>query len=39
MQTFNQHLVELVRAEKIAVEVAKAASAHPEELERDLMVD
>jgi twitching motility protein PilT len=39
MQTFNQHLVELVRSEKIAVEVAKAASAHPEELERDLMVD
>jgi twitching motility protein PilT len=38
MQTFNQSLAELVRAGKVAVDVAKAASSQPEELERDLMV-
>jgi len=39
MQTFNQCLVDLVRADKITVEAAKVASTHPEELERDLTVE
>ncbi len=39
MQTFNQSLVELVRAEKITLAVAKIASNNPDELERDLTVE
>ncbi len=39
MQTFNQCLVDLVRADKITLEAAKMASTHPEELERDLTVE
>jgi twitching motility protein PilT len=39
MQTFNQSLIDLVRADKITLEVAKVASTQPDELERDLMVE
>ncbi|MCM2256960.1 MAG: PilT/PilU family type 4a pilus ATPase [Vicinamibacteria bacterium] len=39
MQTINQSLVDLVRAERISMETAKMASSKPEELERDLMVE
>jgi twitching motility protein PilT len=39
MQTFNQCLVDLVRADKITLETAKVASTHPEELERDLTIE
>ena len=39
MQTFNQSLFDLVREGKVTTDAAKAASSHPDELERDLMVD
>ena len=39
MQTFNQCLVELVRAGKITLETARLASSQPDELERDLTVE
>lgn len=39
MQTFNQHLVELVRKGLVSMDVAKLASSKPEELERDLTLE
>jgi len=39
MQTFNQSLIDLVRADRVTIDTAKAASSQPDELERDLMVD
>jgi twitching motility protein PilT len=39
MQTFNQSLKDLVRANRVSLAVAKAASSQPDELERDLMVE
>jgi twitching motility protein PilT len=39
MQTFNQSLIDLVRAGRVSTAEAKAASSQPEEFERDLMVD
>ena len=39
MQTLNQSLVSLVKAEKITLDVAKMASLQPEELERDLTLE
>ena len=38
MQSFDQHLVELVRAELISPEVAKANASSPADLERQLML-
>lgn len=38
MQTFNQHLIELIESKKITVERAKNASYHPDQLERNLMI-
>jgi twitching motility protein PilT len=39
MQTFNQSLIDLVRAEKVTLEAAKLASTQPDELERDLTIE
>ncbi len=39
MQTFDQHLIELVRGDLVDVKVARAAASNPEELERALMLD
>ncbi len=38
MQSFDQHLVELVRAQLISAEVAKANASSPADLERQLML-
>jgi twitching motility protein PilT len=38
MQSFDQHLVELVRAKLISPEVAKANASSPADLERQLML-
>lgn len=38
MQTFDQHLVELVEANKITLAEAKNASFHPDQLERNLTI-
>lgn len=38
MQSFDQHLVELVRAQLISSEVAKANASSPADLERQLML-
>lgn len=38
MQTFDQHLVELVEANKISLDEAKEASFHPEQLDRKLTI-
>jgi twitching motility protein PilT len=38
MQTFDQHLVDLVKAQKISVEEAKGAYHQPDQLERDLTI-
>ena len=37
MQTFDQHLMELVEQEKISIEVAKAAATSPGDFERALV--
>jgi twitching motility protein PilT len=39
MQTFDQHLLELVREAKIDLQVAKVAATNEEELERSLMIE
>ena len=39
MQTFDQHLADLVRNGRVTLQAAKAAATRPEELERSLMVD
>jgi len=36
MQTFHQHLVDLVKAKKVSLDEAKIAYTQPEQLERDL---
>jgi twitching motility protein PilT len=38
MQTFDQHLLDLVREDKISADVAKAAATSPGDLERSLML-
>ena len=38
MQTFDQHLVEMVEANKITLAEAKNASFHPDQLERNLTI-
>jgi len=39
MQTFDQHILELVKAGRIDLEVAKSACSNPAELERALMLE
>jgi twitching motility protein PilT len=39
MQTFDQHLLELVRENKVDIQVAKVAATNEEELERSLMIE
>jgi twitching motility protein PilT len=39
MQTFDQHLVDLVKAKKISMEQAKIAANKPEEVERALTLE
>ncbi len=39
MQTFDQHLKELVQKKMITIEVAKQAASNPSDLERSLMVE
>ncbi|MBL0224484.1 MAG: PilT/PilU family type 4a pilus ATPase [Geobacteraceae bacterium] len=39
MQTFDQHILALVKSGKIDIETAKQATNKPEELERSLMLD
>ncbi|HKV40257.1 MAG TPA: PilT/PilU family type 4a pilus ATPase, partial [Blastocatellia bacterium] len=39
MQTFDQHLVEMVKADKISVETAKLAATNPAEMELMLTID
>lgn len=39
MQTFDQHLVDLVKNKKISVEMAKLAANQPEQVERALTLD
>jgi twitching motility protein PilT len=39
MQTFDQHLMELVRAKKIRMEEAMAAAEEAEQLERGLTLE
>jgi len=39
MQTFDQHLVELVKEGRVDLKVAKTASSKPEELDRALMLE
>jgi len=39
MQTFDQHILALVRAGKIDLETAKQAANKPDELERSLMLE
>jgi twitching motility protein PilT len=39
MQTFDSHLAQLVRENKIDVETAKLAANNPEDLERSLMLE
>ena len=38
MQTFDQHLVEMVESNKISLAEAKSASFHPDQLERNLTI-
>jgi twitching motility protein PilT len=38
MQTFDQHLVDLVKAKKITLDEAKIAYHQPDQLERDLTI-
>jgi len=39
MQTFDQHLLELVKENKIDIKVAKVAATNPETLDRALLLD
>jgi twitching motility protein PilT len=39
MQTFDQHLLALVRAGKIDLETAKMSANKPDEFERSLMIE
>ena len=39
MQTFDQHLVDLLKEKKISLDEAKIASSNPEELERELTLE
>ena len=39
MQTFDQHLIDLVREKKISLEMAKVAANKPEQLERSLTLE
>lgn len=39
MQTFDQHLADLVRAEKVTLETAKLAASSPADLERSLTLE
>jgi twitching motility protein PilT len=39
MQTFDQHLLDLVRADRIDLETAKMSANKPDEFERSLMVE
>jgi twitching motility protein PilT len=39
MQTFDQHLAELVKAEKVTLDEAKMHASRPDELERSMLVE
>jgi Tfp pilus assembly ATPase PilU len=39
MQTFDQHLLELVKAKKISMEEAMVAAEEGEQLERDMTLE
>ena len=39
MQTFDQHLLDLVRANKISLDVARSAASNPRDLERELALE
>ena len=39
MQTFDQHLIQMIQDRKVRLAAAKAAASRPDELERTLMLD
>ncbi len=39
MQTFDQHLIQMVKAKVISLEEAKKAASKPTELDRNLMLE